>query len=158
MAFFRQWLLGVVSCALLVGAVGQLCPDGSVRRLARFAGALLMLLSMLSPLTETGTATLAPWTESYCEAVARAKAELARDGENLLAEGIASELNAYIEDKAGSVGVRVRAAVEMGPHGGVPERVTLYGGYSEALAELIAEQLGVAKEKQIWIEETHPKP
>ena len=56
MAFLRQWLLGVVSCAFLVSLLDQLTPEGSVRKLARFSGGLVLILCMLRPL---GTAE--PW-------------------------------------------------------------------------------------------------
>ena len=42
MAFLRQWLLGVVSCAFLVSLLDQLTPEGSVRKLARFSGGLVL--------------------------------------------------------------------------------------------------------------------
>ena len=160
MELFRQWLRGVIACALLVGLVGQLCPEGSTRKLARFTGALLMLLALLRPLGGVALAPLAPDAAAYREAVARTELELGRAGENALAEGIASEISAYIEDKAESLGARVRAAVSIGRRNGapVPERVTLYGAYNETLAELIASELGVAKEKQTWIEETCTEP
>ena len=49
MAFLRQWLLGVVSCAFLVSLLDQLTPEGSVRKLARFSGGLVLILCMLRP-------------------------------------------------------------------------------------------------------------
>ena len=45
MAFLRQWLLGVVSCAFLVSLLDQLTPEGSVRKLARFSGGLVLILA-----------------------------------------------------------------------------------------------------------------
>ena len=56
MAFLRQWLLGVVSCAFLVSLLDQLTPEGSVRKLARFSGGLVLILCMLRPLGAAG-----PW-------------------------------------------------------------------------------------------------
>ena len=50
MAFLRQWLLGVVSCAFLVSLLDQLTPEGSARKLARFSGGLVLILCMLRPL------------------------------------------------------------------------------------------------------------
>lgn len=156
MDFFRQWLLGVIACAMVVSAAEQLCPEGSVRALTRFTGALLLLLAMLRPLSTAEFADITRNTLGYREAVARLELELGVTGENALSDGIASELEAYIGDKAESLGVRVRPEVTMERRGGapVPQRVTLYGPYSEALSELIASELGVAKEKQLWIKES----
>ena len=155
MELFRQWLLGVIACAMLVGAAQQLCPEGTLRRIARFTGGLLLLLAMLRP-----TAALTPdalgWDEpDYREAVARLEIELEGEREKTLASGIAAEVEAYIEDKADSLGADVSAEAKVEMRAGAPviERVTLRGAYSAALAERIASELGIAKEKQVWIDE-----
>ena len=148
MGFLRQWLLGVIACALLVSMIEQLCPEGSVRRAARFTGALLLLLAMLR--LPTALQPEAAGVPGYREAVARLERELGRTSENALSEGIARGLEAYIEDKADAMGVSVRAEAETAA--GVPERVTLRGDYSAALSEWLETSLGIAKEKQRWIE------
>lgn len=152
MEFFRQWLLGVVACAMLAGAAAQLCPEGAVRRIVRFTGGLLLLLAMLRPLAETELPDVGWSADGYREAVARLELELA--GKNALADGIAAQLEAYIEDKAEGLGASVRARVEMETDGvaPLPKRVVLRGTRSEALADWIASELGVAKEDQVWIE------
>ena len=154
MIFLRQWLLGVIACAMAVSLLGQLCPEGSVRKLARFTGGLLLLCAMLRPLTEVELSGAAWNAGGYREAVARLELELGAERENVLADGIAAELEAYIEDKAGSLGANVHAQVTMGARGAAPapERVTLRGAYCEALADFIASELGVTKERQIWID------
>ena len=153
MDFIRQWLLGVVACAMLVSVAGQLCPEGGVRQIARFTGGLLLLCAMLRPLT-TVELPDGLWGSGYREAVAALELELGAEREKALVDGIAAELQAYIEDKADSLGADVYAEVSMEARGGMPEvsRVTLRGAYSAALAESIAAELGVTKEKQIWID------
>lgn len=154
MAFLRQWLLGVVACATLVSAAGQICPEGALRKIARLTGGLLLLLAMLRPLGALRPAESLPDADGYREEVARLERELSAERENALRHGIASELEAYIEDKAGALGAEVRAEAELETRGGVPlpKRVTLRGAYSEALSAFLASELGIAKEKQIWIE------
>ena len=153
MDFIRQWLLGVVACAMLVSVAGQLCPEGGVRQIARFTGGLLLLCAMLRPLA-TVELPDGLWGSGYREAVAALELELGAEREKALVDGIAAELQAYIEDKADSLGADVRSEVSMEVRGGVPTvtRVTLRGAYSAALAESIAAELGVTKEKQIWID------
>ena len=152
MEFLRQWLLGVIACAMLVSVVQQLCPEGSVRKLARFTGGLLLLCAMLRPLTTIELPGVDWDAGGYREAVARLELELGAAQENTMAEGIAAELEAYIEDKAESLGANVQAQVTMGTGSGapLPERVTLRGAYSAALAEAIEAELGVTKERQTW--------
>ena len=154
MVFLRRWLLGVIACAMAVSLLGQLGPEGNVRRIARFTGGLLLLCAMLRPLTSVELPGVAWDAGSYREAVARLELELGAERDNALADGIAAELEAYIEDKADSLGANVHAEVSMETRDGAPtpERVTLRGAYSEALADVIASELGVAKERQIWID------
>lgn len=155
MVFLRQWLLGVIACAMLVSLLGQVCPDGSVRRAARFAGGLLLLLAMLRPLAGIDPGGLDWDAGGYREAVAQLELELSGSRETALAGGIASGLAAYIEDKAESLGANVRAEVQMKSEDGTytPDAVTLRGAYNEALAVYIADVLGIPKEKQTWIED-----
>ena len=152
MAFLRQWLLGVVSCAFLVSLLDQLTPEGSVRKLARFSGGLVLILCMLRPL---GTAE--PWELALdldgLSADRAALEEQYRDvsGQSLAAV-IAERTGAYIEDKADELGLSVRAAVRTEEVDGVPlpVSVTLCGEENAALADCIERELGIAKEDQLW--------
>ena len=123
-----------------------------MRKIARFTGGLLLLLAMLRPVTGYEPSADAWNAGGYREAVARLELELAAERENALRHGIAEEWEAYIEDKAGSLGAAVRAEAELDAGNGVPERVTLRGAYSEELSRFLASELGIAKEKQLWIE------
>ena len=143
----------MVACAVVVSVATQLCPEGALRKIARFTGGLLLLLAMLRPVARYEPDAAAWNAGGYREAVARLERELTVERENAFRRGIAGEWEAYIEDKAGSLGAAVRAAAEVSAGAGVPERVTLRGAYSEELSRFLALELGVAKEKQIWIED-----
>lgn len=148
-----RWLLGVAACTMLVSLAEQLCPEGSVRKILRFTGALLLLLAMLRPV---GAPALSEgWSRTeYRAAVESLEEEMTAVSESALANGIAEELAAYIEDKAASMGCSVRAEVTVESTAGVPSlrSVTIYGAYDEALSEIIASELGLTKERQKWIE------
>ena len=152
--WFRQWLLGVIACAMLVSFAGQLCPKGGAKKTVRFTGGLLLLLAVLRPLAQ-----LELWPETqnapdYRAAVAQLELELGEVREKAEADGIAVRLEAYIEDKARSMGTSVRAAVTLEVRDGVPVLVgvTLHGAYNQQLSAWLTEELGLAKEKQEWIE------
>ena len=149
-----QWLLGVIACAALAGAARQLCPEGAGKNAVRFTGGLLILLAILSPLVRLSPDELFPEMPDYRETVANLKLELSQRSERTLSEGIAEQLAAYIEDKAYGMGIEVEASVTVTTRDGavVPESVRLRGGYSEALAEWIVSELGIAKEKLKWTE------
>lgn len=154
MEALRQWLLGVVACALLASIAAQLCPEGTARRAVRLAGGLLLLLALLRPPGALRTADLIRNTGGYREAAARLESALEAEREATLARGIAEGLAAYIEDKAASLGSPVRAEVTVEQRDGVPvpSNVTLCGKRSEELSDWLEAELGMAKEMQTWIE------
>ena len=143
----------MVACAVLVSVATQLCPEGALRKIVRFTGGLLLLLVMLRPIARYEPDAAAWNAGGYREAVTRLEQELSTERENALRDGIAEEWEAYIEDKAGSLGVEIRAEAELGAENGVPERLTLHGAYSEELSRFLASELGIAKERQQWIED-----
>ena len=154
MQFLRQWLLGVVSCAMLASFCELFTPAGALRKLVRFTGGLLLILSILQPVTHIDLDVPLLDPDAYRSALAQANLTLANEREDALADGIAARTGAYIEDKAAQMGLSVRAVVETERAEGapLPVSVTLYGQEDEALADYIEWQLGIAKEKQIWKE------
>ena len=155
MTFLRQWLLGIVACALLVSFCEQLTPTGALKKLVRFTGGLLLIISILQPVTHLDLDVLPLDLDAYREAMAQVQLTLEDERKGALADGIAARTGAYIEDKAEELGLTVRAVVESENVGGtpLPVSVTLYGQEDAALADYIESQLGIAKEKQVWKEE-----
>ncbi len=151
METIRQCLLGVAACAMLVSMAEQLCPDGAARQIVRFTGGLLLLCALLRPLAVWEPAWEIWDAADLRAAVARTEETLAREAQDSFSAGIARELEAYIEDKADGLGTQARAEVTTDSRG-VPVGVTVTGAYSDALAETIERELGVAKEKQVWNE------
>ena len=45
----KQWIMGVTAAAVLVAAVGSLMPRGTVQRIGKLTGALVLMLAVLSP-------------------------------------------------------------------------------------------------------------
>ena len=152
MAFLRQWLLGVVSCAFLVSLLDQLTPEGSVRKLARFSGGLVLILCMLRPL---GAVELDDLTRtSIAPGAERAALERRYQEEQTraLEAVIAERTGAYIEDKAHALGAEVTAEVTVREEDGafIPDRAVLFGEENAELSALLTQELGIAPEKQEW--------
>ena len=152
MAFLRQWLLGVVSCAFLVSLLDQLTPEGSVRKLARFSGGLVLILCMLRPLGTAEPRELALDLDGLSADRAALEEQYRDVSGQSLAAVIAERTGAYIEDKAHALGVSVIAEVTLREEDGafLPDSVVLTGEESAALAALITRELGIAPEKQEW--------
>ena len=153
MEFFRQWLLGVVACSLAVTISTRLAGEGKTGGLVRFTGGLLLLCAMLRPLAQLELPEAGWNMGGYRAAVAQLEQELRGERENTLSDSISERLASYIEDKAGSLGMEVRAtvAMELRNNVPVPVGVTLRGEYSAELADYVERELGIAQEKQTWI-------
>lgn len=153
MEFFRQWLLGVVACSLAVTISTRLAGEGKTGGLVRFTGGLLLLCAMLRPLAQLELPEAGWNMGGYRAAVAQLELELRGERENTLSDSISERLASYIEDKAGSLGMEVRAtvAMELRNNVPVPVSVTLRGAYSAELADYVERELGIAQEKQTWI-------
>ena len=153
MEFFRQWLLGVVACSLAVTISTRLAGEGKTGGLVRFTGGLLLLCAMLRPLAQLELPEAGWNMGGYRAAVAQLELELRGERENTLSDSISERLASYIEDKAGSLGMEVRAtvAMELRNNVPVPVGVTLRGEYSTELADYVERELGIAQEKQTWI-------
>ena len=153
MTILRSWLLGVVACALLVSACEQLTDGGTMKKIVRFVGGMLLMLALLRPLLRIDLTDLAVNAGAYREAVAQLEEELDAQRQRELSARIAAQTGAYIEDKAASLGASIRAVVTTEERGGVPlpASVTLYGEENAEIGAYIERELGIAKEDQLWI-------
>ena len=156
MTLFRSWLLSVIACAVLVSIAELLTDGGAMRRAARFTGGVVLMLALLRPLAQLDLTALGFDLPAGREAAAQLEAELSARQRAALASVIAERTAAYIEDKADELGAAVHAEVAAEESGGVPlpVSVTLYGRKNDALGAYIARELGIAEEKQRWIETT----
>ncbi len=153
MTILRSWLLGVVACALLVSACEQLTDGGTMKKIVRFVGGMLLMLALLRPLLRIDLTDLAVNAGAYREAVAQLEEELGAQRQRELSARIAAQTGAYIEDKAASLGASIRAVVTTEERGSVPlpASVTLYGEENAEISAYIERELGIAKEDQLWI-------
>lgn len=154
MTFLRSWLLSVTACAVLISIAQQLANDGAMKKIVRFVGGMVLMLAMLRPLLSLSFDLPALDGESYREAVEALKETLSAEQEDALRERIDAQTQAYIEDKAASLGLNVRAEVRTAIYDGVllPDSATLYGEKNAALGAYITQELGITEEKQQWIE------
>lgn len=156
----RGYLLSVACVSLLLAAAMTLVPRGSVRQVLGVTGALLLALTVVRPLLRLDETALA-------QAIARLEmqAETARTGVEMqnraLVTGIIKQnAEAYILDKASSMGLSLTVEVEMADTDAYPypEAVHLTGEAApeqkRLLGAYIAEKLAIPAERQTWNTET----
>ena len=155
MELLRQWLTGVTCAAIIVALADSLMAGGTVRRIGRLAGGLLLLAAVVKPVLEVDLSVLSA-ANLRLEAEAVPAAEEA--GLDLMKSIIGEETGAYILDKAAELGiscqeVRVTCAVE---ENGVPypASVVLVGDLTEEeqarLSRRIEADLAIPAEQQSY--------
>lgn len=142
-----------MACALAAGLVSEKHTAGKILKM--LCG-ILLALTVASPLTTFRIHDL----ERYYSAFA-ADAEEAVSVGRKIADGersaiIKSSLEAYILDKAEAMGAHITVSVMLSDDLMTPESAEICGRINpytrQQLSALLAEQLGIAKENQIWME------
>ena len=153
-AALREWLLSVVTVALLVSVAQSLIPEGSIRKIASFTAGLLLLAALLQPLLRSELGRLQLDFGKYADDIGKRQAELEQTQEEELASIIAEQTQAYILDKASELGledIHVRVQVQTQEDGvPCPWAAELEGPWSEELSLYLEQDLGIPKERQVW--------
>ena len=156
MAAAREWLTAVASVTLLLSVAQLLVPPGNLREIASFVGGLILLAVMMQPLLKIDLSDIQMDFSSYQGAVEQRQAELENTQKEELTSLIEAETEAYISDKAKSMGLtlKVRVTAEADEGGmPVPVRVEITGPWSGGLSGWLETELGLPAERQVWNED-----
>jgi len=149
----QNWLTAVLAAAMLVSAAEKLTPDGAVRKIASLTGGLVLLIVLVRPLTYLRGTELSLSFSRQREEIESRQEELQAEGQSELAELIAEKTEAYILDKADSLGVSCEAEVTTAVGEGglpVPWQAELSCGPNEALSAYLKDELGIPEERQVF--------
>lgn len=156
MSFLRQWLLGITAAALAVALAQALTPEGTVKKLLRLTGGLVLLLAVVRPLKGLAPEAL-PRPGDLVPSVETAETA----GEEVMKTLIAQKVGAYIVDKGDQLGCPCTAQVTVAEDGSgwaVPWSVEVRGQWTaqekKELSRLIAQELNIPEERQTFLEET----
>ena len=156
MAAAREWLTAVAAVTLLLSVAQLLVPPGSLREIASFVGGLILLAAMMQPLLKIDLSDIRLDFSSYQGAVEQRQAELENAQKEELTSLIEVETEAYISDKAKSMGLtlKVRVTAEADESGvPVPVQVEVTGPRSGELSGWLETELGLSAERQVWNED-----
>lgn len=156
MAAVREWLTTVAAVTLLLSVAQTLVPPGGpLRETVSQIGGLILLLVLLQPLWNADLPDIRLDFSACQAAVAERQAELEQQQNADLTAHIEAETEAYISDKAQTMGLilTVCVAAEQNENGvPVPVRVEINGAYSGELAAWMEAELGLQSERQVWNE------
>ena len=153
----RDWLLGVTAAALAVALAQALTPEGTVKRVGRLVGGLLLLLAATRPLLG---AQFPDWRELEALSPAMTAEEAGESGQEVMRSLIAQKAGAYIVDKGQSLGLQCEARVGVAQDGSgwpVPWEAEISGTWTaeqkKALSRAVEEDLGIPARRQSFREE-----
>ena len=156
MGDIREYLIGVVASAVLCGVITTLIgKKGMVGSVVKLLTGLLMTMAVVRPWVGISLDGLFGWTEDYTQQ----GQGIVSWGENIAMdayqEGIKERTEAYILEKARSMGANLTVEVTLSDgEMPIPIRVTLSGNISPyakgVLGTMLSQELGIDREEQIW--------
>lgn len=162
MELMRVWVLRVTVCAMVLAVAEAVMPDGTVKKVGKLTGGLLLTLVLLQPLLSLDEGDLQTLADSV-QTSGFSQEALAEQAAAPMKGLIEEELGAYIEEKGTALGLTCTAQVEcVTGEGGVPvpSRVTVTGSWTQAqqqtLSQVITQDLGLQREAQIYRKEGTP--
>ena len=112
MDFLRNWLVGITAAAIVLALADGLMPEGSVKRIGKFAGGLLMMLAIIRPVLSLDYDVLAGSIADYRYEVQEYSTSLEVENERLKKIIIEDRTGAYIRDKAVELGISCTVSVQ----------------------------------------------
>lgn len=152
---WNRYLMSAMACCLCCGIVLQIVSDTAAKTLIRMVCAVMILLSLVSPLTEIDLNTVLKLPESTGSQGDFYIAEGTRAAQEATAARIEAFCSTYILEKATALGCSLDGVFftlneELLPVSaeirGIGETVA-----REQLQEILMKELGIPKERQTWI-------
>ena len=150
-----QYLISITAAGILCGFVKVAFESNSASNaVIRLIAGLIMVFTVIAPITnaelvELPVLSAEMTTDAYsASTIGKEMAQLAVDSI------ITEELEAYILDKAASVGADIQ--VELRLSESCPAGIVIFGsvspGTKQQLQQVLETDLGIAKENQQWIQ------
>jgi len=154
----RQYIFSVIAAAIICAVLSQIsAAAGKNGGIIKLISGLFLAFTVIHPIADLQIDALSSYTLGITDdarAAISAGENYARDS---LASVIKQETEAYILDKASTLGAEITVEIILSSDSPpVPEQACIQGAVSPSakakLQMLIAEDIGIAKEYQIWIQ------
>lgn len=160
MEFMRNWILSVTVSAMIVAVAESMMPPGTVKKVAKLTGGLVLMLGILQPIVRMDYEELFLAANGF-PSISVEEQETPKTGnEEIIKSIIEEELSAYVLDKAKKLGCSCEVEFRCVPGESgtpIPEAVVVRGLLAEsqrrAMEALLAEDLGIPKDHQTYINE-----
>ena len=151
----REWIQSIVMVAMLLSVGQAMIPEGQIRKIFSFTGGLVLIVVLMQPVLGLEVGVLMEPLEEYEQQVSAQTEEIEKTVRAEQEAIIEQKLEAYISDKTDTLeeGGTVRIRSETAEDGTVILSAELVGQPSESLAEYLEQELGIPRERQVWIHE-----
>lgn len=153
----RDWIMGLVTAAVLASGALLLTPEGGVRRVTELVCGMVVTAMLLLPVLEIPENSVAGFMEELRGSARELTEPMAEREQEMLRPFIEERLCAYILDEAEKLGAEVSGVsviVHWTEGEWLPREVYLRGAPDEAAAKRlqyrIASELGIPAERQHW--------
>lgn len=152
----RQYLISVIAVALICGLLtGLLDKESSTYTITRLLCGLLMAFTVVSPIMDLDLRNAFDFADAFYQSGEMVAQEGQVISETAMQSIIKSQTEAYILDKAASLGVELEVDVMLeDTYPMAPKSVRVSGSISpysrNCLQNIIAQELGISKENQEW--------
>lgn len=152
----KNYLLSVISSAMLLSLTQSLLPKGSVRQVASFVGGLLVVLAVLSPVVDLDVHSLSDAFTEFSLETETFGIQTEDAGQEWMADIIKQRCATYIWDKANALGADLEVEVILSEEEGypIPVSVVLTGKATPEqktrMEEYISGDMGIPVQRQEW--------
>lgn len=149
-----RYMICVVAAALLSGILTRLTQRCSSGEIVRMLCGIFMTIVLIQPMIGGKELILDSELQGLGKQAEAISEEGTAEAENLRKEFIKQRVEAYISNRAETIGAEIQASVSLGEDC-VPVSVRITGKISplnrSRLAQVIVSELGIPREQQEWI-------
>ena len=158
MRALAEYIVSVSAAALLCGILNSMTVKGTAKEILKLVSGLFLAFCVISPVSNLRLPELTEVGADLKEEAAAASQSGEAMAGDAVSESISAQLEAYILDKAGAMGLDVEAELQVDPSQGcLPKSLTLWGDAPvqkrQRFIQQIAEDLGIREEDVQWIQQ-----
>lgn len=150
----RTYILSVTAAGILCAVIGRLVGKGSYGSILKLMCGIVMTAVIIKPVMSVAPINLSRYLnqlDTDAAAVIDTGLQYSREATR---DRISRELEAYILDKAGELGLHITVTLALNERELFPETATITGPASpharSAITEILREDLGIPAESLIW--------
>ena len=156
MSIINEYLLSISAAALLTSVAASLVVNGNVGKIVNCIVMLILVLVVFVPVAKINVSNIARSIAMFRMDLEQEKTGIEVNNREILAELIKEKCEAYILDKAETLGVTIQADITISEEGGYPYpvHIRIIGRVSAEdrayLQRIIEEDIGIPSEQQEW--------